>query len=340
MQWRSRWRGHAGLRPVLVQAVSLAVLVAPLVRLQRAWLAPTSDERPQARLWQRCVAECDRGPAMCGGSHDVVQAPRFARAARGHQRLAAARISYFVGESDDSAGGETASPDERPAPKRGSDASYAVAPRSSDTGRAPARFSGTVQRWLNLKGIGWIEPDAGGEKIFVHVESIDWHEIRGGFRSLQEGERVEYEVVPNPRDPSRKIAWNVTGPGGDEVMGGYDRGQRVGWRAMPRRDTNTEVYVGNLAFKTLWWQLRDHFDTVGMVKSARISTDGWDDKNDQPFSNGWGTVRFRTVGEARRAIDELNGSQLHGREIYVKWYDPKSYNDDEEDDDEPLLHWT
>lgn len=51
-----------------------------------------------------------------------------------------------------------------------------------------SRETGTVKWFNNEKGYGFIERDQGGD-IFVHYKSI-----RGtGYRSLEEGQRVEYE---------------------------------------------------------------------------------------------------------------------------------------------------
>jgi len=48
-------------------------------------------------------------------------------------------------------------------------------------------------KWFNdSKGWGFIEPDEGGDDVFVHYSAIQ----QDGFRSLKEGERVEYELRP------------------------------------------------------------------------------------------------------------------------------------------------
>lgn len=60
-----------------------------------------------------------------------------------------------------------------------------------------ARETGKVVRWMDDKGFGFIQPDAGGKDVFVHHSSIEG----AGFKSLAEGERVEYERVEDPKGP-------------------------------------------------------------------------------------------------------------------------------------------
>jgi CspA family cold shock protein len=51
-------------------------------------------------------------------------------------------------------------------------------------------------KWFNdKKGFGFIEPDGGGEDIFVHHTSI----MSDGFRTLAEGQNVQFEVIRGPK---------------------------------------------------------------------------------------------------------------------------------------------
>jgi len=50
---------------------------------------------------------------------------------------------------------------------------------------------GTVKWFNDSKGFGFIEQEAGGEDVFVHHEAIQ----SDGYRSLQEGQKVEFEVT-------------------------------------------------------------------------------------------------------------------------------------------------
>lgn len=52
--------------------------------------------------------------------------------------------------------------------------------------------TGTV-KWFNpTKGFGFIQPDSGGPDAFVHISAVE----RAGLSSLNEGQRVKYELVP------------------------------------------------------------------------------------------------------------------------------------------------
>ena len=50
---------------------------------------------------------------------------------------------------------------------------------------------GTVKWYNSERGYGFIEPDDGSEDVFVHFSGI----AGGGFRSLEEGEKVSYELT-------------------------------------------------------------------------------------------------------------------------------------------------
>jgi len=54
---------------------------------------------------------------------------------------------------------------------------------------------GTVKWFNDAKGFGFIAPEDGGEDVFVHFSAINSQ----GFRTLQEGQRVSYEVVQGPK---------------------------------------------------------------------------------------------------------------------------------------------
>ena len=61
-----------------------------------------------------------------------------------------------------------------------------------------ARTNGTVKWFNDSKGFGFIAPDGGEKDCFVHHSSIQ----ADGFRSLAEGDKVEFDMVEGDKGPS------------------------------------------------------------------------------------------------------------------------------------------
>lgn len=55
--------------------------------------------------------------------------------------------------------------------------------------------TGTVKWFNDAKGFGFITPDQGGEDLFAHFSAIS----AAGFKSLQEGQKVSFEVTEGPK---------------------------------------------------------------------------------------------------------------------------------------------
>jgi CspA family cold shock protein len=75
---------------------------------------------------------------------------------------------------------------------------------------------GTVKWFSDSKGYGFIEPEEGNEDLFVHYSSI----LGDGFKSLEEGDEVEFEVEQTekgPRASSVKKMEQGVGSGGSET---------------------------------------------------------------------------------------------------------------------------
>ena len=66
--------------------------------------------------------------------------------------------------------------------------------------------TGTVKWFNEAKGYGFITPDDGGDDLFVHFSSVQGD----GFKTLQEGQQVEYEAAEGRKGQEAKDV-RVTG---------------------------------------------------------------------------------------------------------------------------------
>ena len=81
-----------------------------------------------------------------------------------------------------------------------------------------------VVKWFDVKkGFGFIEGPNGGKDVFVHYSSIEGE----GFRSLKDGERVEYELADSDRGPQARSVRVVQSEAASEEGAGSDSGESL-----------------------------------------------------------------------------------------------------------------
>jgi RNA recognition motif-containing protein len=81
----------------------------------------------------------------------------------------------------------------------------------------------------------------------------------------------------------------------------------------------TNIFVGNLSFSTTQDDLHAAFAAFGSVERVNIVTD-----RDTGQARGFAFVEMTDRGEAERAINGLNGKDLHGRALNVNEARPKT----------------
>lgn len=80
----------------------------------------------------------------------------------------------------------------------------------------------------------------------------------------------------------------------------------------------TNLFVGSLSWNVTDDQLKELFETVGKVVSAKVITD-----RDTNRSKGFGFVEMGSDDEAKAAVEQLNGKELDGRPINVSEARPR-----------------
>jgi cold-inducible RNA-binding protein len=98
-------------------------------------------------------------------------------------------------------------------------------------------------------------------------------------------------------------------------------GYRAVWQRQSRKKRNntvTNIFVGNLSYKTTQDELHTAFAQYGGVERVNIVTD-----RDSGQSRGFAFVEMRDASEAQAAISHLNGTEMNGRVLNVNEARPK-----------------
>ncbi len=80
---------------------------------------------------------------------------------------------------------------------------------TSTTGLGSERLRGTVKWFNDAKGYGFITRDDGGKDVFCHFSAI----AASGFKSLAEGDKVEFDIVTGQKGPQAANVVKVAATG-------------------------------------------------------------------------------------------------------------------------------
>ena len=107
---------------------------------------------------------------------------------------------------------------------------------------------GTV-KWFNAtKGYGFIQPDDGGNDVFVHISAVE----RAGLGTLREGQKISYEIVADRRS-GKSSADNLRAVHDEmvHVRRGIQRAQRaiecLAWKIVRHDDASREEHLKRVA---------------------------------------------------------------------------------------------
>ncbi|EEF34739.1 ribonucleoprotein, chloroplast, putative [Ricinus communis] len=139
---------------------------------------------------------------------------------------------------------------------------------------------------------------ASGEEAQAAIDKLDSHEVSGRIIRVEFAKRLK---PPSPPSPTGTSA----------------------------RETRHKIYVSNLAWKVRSTHLREFFSTNFSPVSSRVVFDSPTGR-----SSGYGFVSFATREEAEAAISALDGKELMGRPLRLKFSDRKTDESESENQEE------
>mmetsp|Transcript_23139 Transcript_23139/g.28441 ORF Transcript_23139/g.28441 Transcript_23139/m.28441 type:complete len:325 (-) Transcript_23139:227-1201(-) len=133
---------------------------------------------------------------------------------------------------------------------------------------------------------------------------VEMETVEEAVKAIEELNDVELDGRPlNVREDREDKSLSNTNSKGSSSGGPNPKRSKV--------KVGKRLFVQNLAFRTSWQDLKDHFRQAGNVVHASIMKDG-------NRSKGCGIVEFETPAEARKAMNTLNESELGGRSILIR----------------------
>jgi cold shock protein len=77
-----------------------------------------------------------------------------------------------------------------------------VTPGFNETDERQRQMATGTVKWFNgTKGYGFIQPDDGGQDVFVHISAVE----RAGLRGLNDGQKISYELVADRRSGKSSV---------------------------------------------------------------------------------------------------------------------------------------
>eukprot|EP00535_Pseudo-nitzschia_heimii_P005984 CAMPEP_0197180592 /NCGR_PEP_ID=MMETSP1423-20130617/5151_1 /TAXON_ID=476441 /ORGANISM="Pseudo-nitzschia heimii, Strain UNC1101" /LENGTH=234 /DNA_ID=CAMNT_0042630691 /DNA_START=203 /DNA_END=907 /DNA_ORIENTATION=- len=140
---------------------------------------------------------------------------------------------------------------------------------------------------LTLEAMG---PGKGGRRMECSICDHTWFQSRDRLVTLGEG----FEMIPLPERDLDRIALNIK------------EGRH------PKHYGNFKMYVGNISFQCTEEDVFELFETIGPVGDVSLVRDN----TGRP--RGFGFITMRTEEDGERAIKELDGTELKGRNLNVR----------------------
>jgi len=172
-------------------------------------------------------------------------------------------------------------------------------------GKGMPQMYGPVENRVYVSNLPW---DIAWQELKDHMKSVGDVIYADLFTEGGRSKGCALVSFKSPEEARRAVLeLHDSDLGGRKIIVREDRVDQLDGHAKDCR-----VYVGNLSWQATWKDLKDLCRTVGEVKRADVVEDV------QGRSRGFGIVEFATAAEAQAAVEQLSGSDLKGRTIFVR----------------------